>query len=216
MKKTITLLLAFVMIFSFASCKSNADIKNSDGDATDEVTTTAKEETEKSPIYDKAYYDFEKRLYIVENAEPKEQYFYQNGGDLHGGTLSYSSVDEALEKCKNDENSAGFFLFKAQKLSSKSICHMDAWISAAFAPCYTVTTVKILEIYGEFPRNTDFKYPKHVPNGVRWARFRMESAMRLVGFFVSEDSAENQSLSTDVFYIVFLDKDHRFYKMESK
>ena len=44
----------------------------------------------------------------------------------------------------------------------------------------------------------------------------MESAMRLVGFFVSEDSAENQSLSTDVFYIVFLDKDHRFYKMESK
>lgn len=76
--------------------------------------------------------------------------------------------------------------------------------------------LKILEIYGEFPRNTDFKYPKHVPNGVRWARFRMESAMRLVGFFVSEDSAENQSLSTDVFYIVFLDKDHRFYKMESK
>lgn len=74
----------------------------------------------------------------------------------------------------------------------------------------------ILEIYGNFPRNTDFTYPKHVPDGVKWARFRMESAMRLVGFFVSEESAREYGLSTDVFYIVFLDKDHRFYKMEKK
>ena len=76
--------------------------------------------------------------------------------------------------------------------------------------------LKILEIYGEFPRNTDFEYPKHVPEKVKWARFRMESAMRLVGFFVNEDDAEKFCLSTDIFYIVFLDKDHRFYKMENK
>lgn len=76
--------------------------------------------------------------------------------------------------------------------------------------------MKILEIYGEFPTNTDFEYPKHVPEKVRWARFRMESAMRLVGFFVPEDSAKELQLSSDIFYIVFLDKDHRFYKMENK
>ena len=29
--------------------------------------------------------------------------------------------------------------------------------------------LKVLEIYGEFPRNTDFKYPRHVPSGVRWS-----------------------------------------------
>ena len=76
--------------------------------------------------------------------------------------------------------------------------------------------LKILEIYGQFPTNSDFKYPKHVPEKVKWARFRMESAMRLVGFFVDEDSAKTKELSTDVFYVVFLDRDHRFYKMETK
>lgn len=76
--------------------------------------------------------------------------------------------------------------------------------------------LKVLEIYGDFPRNTDFEYPRHVPNDVRWARFRMESSMRLVGFFVSEESAKSKQLSVDVFYVVFLDKDHRFYKMEKQ
>ena len=76
--------------------------------------------------------------------------------------------------------------------------------------------MKILAVYGEFPTNTDFEYPKHVPEKVQWARFRMESAMRLVGFFVSEDVTKKLQLSSDIFYIVFLDKDHRFYKMEKK
>ena len=76
--------------------------------------------------------------------------------------------------------------------------------------------MKILAVYGEFPTNTDIEYPKHVPEKVQWARFRMESAMRLVGFFVSEDVTKKLQLSSDIFYIVFLDKDHRFYKMEKK
>ena len=76
--------------------------------------------------------------------------------------------------------------------------------------------LKILEIYGEFPSNTDFEYPKHVPEKVRWARFRMENAMRLASFFISEDDVEKFNLSSDIFYIVFLDKDHRFYKMEKQ
>ena len=74
--------------------------------------------------------------------------------------------------------------------------------------------LKLLEIYGQFPSNTDFKYPQHVPDNVSWARFRLESSVRLVGFFVNEDDAKKYCLSTDIFYIVFLDKDHRFYKME--
>ena len=76
--------------------------------------------------------------------------------------------------------------------------------------------LKVLEIYGAFPCNSDFVHPVHVPDDVRWARFRMESAVRLVGFFVDEDSARLKGLSTDIFYIVFLDKNHCFYKMESK
>ena len=75
--------------------------------------------------------------------------------------------------------------------------------------------LKVLEIYGTFPKNSDFEYPKHVPEKERRARLRMESAMRLVGFFVPEDVVEELKLSSDIFYIVFLDKDHRFYKMEN-
>ena len=40
--------------------------------------------------------------------------------------------------------------------------------------------------------------------------------MRLVGFFVPEDADKELQLSSDIFYVVFLDKDHRFYKMENK
>lgn len=76
--------------------------------------------------------------------------------------------------------------------------------------------LKVLAIYGTFPRNSDFEYPKHVPEKVRWARFRMESAMRIVGFFIDEEQSKEVNLSTDIFYIVFLDREHRFYKMEKK
>ena len=155
MKVKIFCAVVLLCALLFVACKTQCADDSFDSNPAEDSRSSATQNY--SPEYDKAYYDFEKRLYIVENAEPKEQYFYQNGGDLHGGTLSYSSVDEALKKSENDENSAGFFLFRAQKLSSKSICHMDAWISAAFAPCYTVTTVKILEIYENTKTYADFK-----------------------------------------------------------
>lgn len=79
-----------------------------------------------------------------------------------------------------------------------------------------VRGLKILEIYNSFPRNTDFSYPRHVPCEVKWARFRMESAVRLIGFFIDDTIAAKFNISTDIFYVVFLDKDHRFYKMEKK
>ena len=73
--------------------------------------------------------------------------------------------------------------------------------------------LKILEIYGPFPRNSDFKKPIFIPDEVKWARFRLESAVRLVGFFIDDDTAKQQNISTDIFYIVFLDAFHRFYKV---
>lgn len=76
--------------------------------------------------------------------------------------------------------------------------------------------LKVLEIYGRSPTNSDFEYPRHVPDGVKWSRFRMESAMRLAGFFVDEEDAKTFNLSVDIFYVVFLDKDHKFYKMEKR
>ena len=74
----------------------------------------------------------------------------------------------------------------------------------------------ILEIYGIFPINSDFSKPIHVPDNVKWARFRLESKVRLIGFFIDETEAREKQLSTDIFYVVFLDKNHRFYLTENE
>ena len=63
--------------------------------------------------------------------------------------------------------------------------------------------------------NTDFKWPSFVPKeGIKWARFRLDQKVRIVGFFVDEKTAKVYSLSTDTIYLVFLDREHKFYKME--
>ena len=76
--------------------------------------------------------------------------------------------------------------------------------------------LKVLAIYENFPRNSDFVKPAFVLENVKWSRFRMENMVRLVGFFVSEEDVKEKNLSSDIFYVVFLDKDHRFYKTEAK
>ncbi len=75
----------------------------------------------------------------------------------------------------------------------------------------------VLEIYGDFPDNSDFKHPKHVPHQALWARFRLESAVRLVGFVLPEKYHQIKHPATSLyfdcntFYVVFLDANHRFY-----
>lgn len=82
--------------------------------------------------------------------------------------------------------------------------------------------LKILEIYGAFPKNSDFIHPKHVPHDVRWARFRMDNLGRLVGFIVPPEYCNKSTTDrsffydTNTFYVVFLDLDHRFYKTEPR
>lgn len=81
---------------------------------------------------------------------------------------------------------------------------------------------RVLSIYDEFPKKTDFTRPRHVPHQACWGRFRLESAVRMVGFVVPDNYAGKPHPQTKVqfdrntFYVVYLDKDHRFYKMEKK
>ena len=78
----------------------------------------------------------------------------------------------------------------------------------------------VLEIYGNFPTNTDFVHPKAVPHEVQWARFRLGSEARLIGFVLPIEFCHEVHKGTKInfdcntFYVVFLDKDHRFYKTE--
>ncbi len=72
----------------------------------------------------------------------------------------------------------------------------------------------VLEIYGSFPisSKTDFKHPKFVPTDVAWARFHLENRKRLIGFVLPSDECTLKNICNNTFYVVFLDRDHRFYK----
>lgn len=76
----------------------------------------------------------------------------------------------------------------------------------------------VLEVYGSFPRKSDFTHPKHIPHQVSWARFRLEKTVRLIGFVIPKEyigkavGKSKKVLDDNTFYVVFLDRDHRFYK----
>ena len=80
----------------------------------------------------------------------------------------------------------------------------------------------VLATYGSFPASSDFKHPPHVPHEVEWGRFRLEQAMRLVGFTLpanlhgKEQNSCGYAFDSNTFYVVFLDASHRFYKIEKR
>ena len=65
---------------------------------------------------------------------------------------------------------------------------------------------KCLKIYGEFPDNTDFKIPRYIEGDVEWGVIEDVGGQlhRVAGYMID-----------NVFYIVFLDKGHKFYKMKN-
>jgi hypothetical protein len=60
-------------------------------------------------------------------------------------------------------------------------------------------------IYGDFPSKSDFTHPKHVPEDAEWARFHLKGKEVVAGH-----------LFRSVFYVVFLDAEHKFYITELK
>ena len=73
---------------------------------------------------------------------------------------------------------------------------------------------KVLTIYTDFPKRSKFHHPYHVPADVKWARFRLEGDMRLIGFMIDKTDVKNFQLNSDIFYVVFLDLKHQFYISE--
>ena len=66
---------------------------------------------------------------------------------------------------------------------------------------------QIIKIYTkvEFPPKTDFTYPKHVKEGAMWASFHVQGKECIIGH-----------VEENVFNVVFLDKDHQFWKTSKK
>lgn len=64
---------------------------------------------------------------------------------------------------------------------------------------------KNFKVYGSFPPKSDFKHPQHVPKNASWASLHLTGKQCLAGHVYE-----------NIFYVVFLDKDHRFYITEKK
>ena len=65
----------------------------------------------------------------------------------------------------------------------------------------------IITEYGNFPPKSDFKHPKHIANDVNWAVIKNVKGQkgRIAGHIIG-----------NVFYVVFLDQNHRFFITEKK
>ena len=139
--------------------------------------------------------------------------------DLAGrSSFCFSFLDTSqIGQGFNDWNNAGgatsldSVLNKIKDYTRQPLIH---WTTIANAP---------LVIYGQFPNNSDFLHPKHVPHDVLWGRFRLGNMVRLVGFIISDEldgkvislKGQDYRLCSNIFYVVFLDKDHKFYKTEA-
>lgn len=64
---------------------------------------------------------------------------------------------------------------------------------------------QIIKQYSQFPSDSDFTHPKHIPNDIAWCSMHIQGKECVIGYF--EDN---------IFHIVFLDKDHRFWVTEKK
>lgn len=95
------------------------------------------------------------------------------------------------------------------KLQAYSECSLKEW-----------ERQRVLCIYESFPKKSDFVHPKSIPHDVRWGRFRLEQKIRLAGFVVPSSlngtahAGTGSLFCSNTFYVVFLDKDHRFYITE--
>lgn len=68
-----------------------------------------------------------------------------------------------------------------------------------------------LEVYGEYPSKSDFICPRAIPSHACWARIRINSNVRLVGFLLPDENGSPEFL--DTFFVVFYDPTHSFYKL---
>jgi hypothetical protein len=59
--------------------------------------------------------------------------------------------------------------------------------------------------YGAFPAASEFRHPKHVPPDAVWASMHIQAKQCVGGHIIG-----------NVFYVVFLDWDHKFWPVEKK
>jgi len=126
--------------------------------------------------------------------------------------FSYFTLDEAGQDFKDwNQNELSKLLNKLKEYSKFSLEYWQNQYQGNYP---------VFVKYDSFPTNTDFTLPKHIPHQAIWSRFHLENKVRLIGFVIPDGYNDtvhiktNKRFDTNIFYIVFLDKEHRFYKME--
>ncbi|MBR1437871.1 MAG: hypothetical protein IJ587_04975 [Synergistaceae bacterium] len=82
----------------------------------------------------------------------------------------------------------------------------------------------ILEIYPHYPSDSNFDMPKSLKfSDIKWARLRLTGRKRVIGFFLNDNPSRNNTYELEavkkgknIFYIVFLDKNHSFAPCKKK
>lgn len=124
--------------------------------------------------------------------------------------FSYFTVDKAGQDFKDWSHGDLIKLFDKLKAHSKEPLKYWSQRNAGRYPVFTK--------YDSFPSNTDFTQPKHIPHQAVWCRFHLENKPRLIGFVVPDEYHDKAHEKTsyrfdkNTFYLVFLDKNHKFYK----
>ena len=120
----------------------------------------------------------------------------QNGAKERFIVLSLKDVDrnqgQSFENWENDK------LLALTVTKLQSVCGLTR---------IEATRQQIIKEYpkGQFPPKSDFYHPKHISNDIAWCSIHIQGKECVIGYF--EDN---------VFNIVFLDKEHKFWITEKK
>jgi len=125
--------------------------------------------------------------------------------------FSYFTIDEAGQDFRDwTQNELSKLLDKLKEYSKFPLNHWKY---------QKVGKYSVFVKYESFPINTDFTKPQHIPHQAVWSRFHIENKVRLIGFVIPDEyndkihQGTSKRFDTNTFYVVFLDKEHRFYKI---
>src|SRR5665213_2524605 len=84
------------------------------------------------------------------------------------------------------------------RLLSKMLKKIQGYSGTNYLQCFNPR----FKPYKEFPPHSEFKHPPHVPADAHWYVMHIEGQPCIAGHMVK-----------NVFYLVFLDKEHKFWPM---
>jgi hypothetical protein len=111
-------------------------------------------------------------------------------------TISFRQLDR--------EQGDNFYLWEKNNILARSV---DVLANLCNDTVLSQKDGKKFTIYGDFPpkNKTDFYFPKHIPEDANWARIHITGLQCIIGHLVD-----------NVFYVVFLDGKHKFWKSKLK